>query len=64
MKETLLLLQENGNLKDIVGISRVPSQATACRLSRAVERVVEPSALHGRVMQPTERGRATGWSAT
>ena len=29
MKETLLLLRENGNLKDILGISTVPSQATA-----------------------------------
>jgi hypothetical protein len=56
MKETLLLLQENGNLKDILGISRVPSQATACRLSRAVERIVEPSALHGRVIQAYREG--------
>ena len=32
MKETLLLLEENGNLRDILGISRVPSRATACRL--------------------------------
>jgi len=51
MKETLLLLQENGNLKDILGISTVPSQATACRLSRAVERVVDPAVIHERVIQ-------------
>lgn len=51
MKETLLLLRENGNLKDILGISRVPSQATACRLSRVVERVVDPAVLHERVIQ-------------
>ncbi|MDD3058890.1 MAG: transposase [Sphaerochaeta sp.] len=51
MKETLLLLRENGNLKDILGISTVPSQATACRLSRVVERVVDPAVLHERVIQ-------------
>jgi len=35
---------------------QVPCQATAYRLSRAVERVVEPSALHGRVMQAYREG--------
>jgi len=57
MKETLLLLQENGNLKDILGISTVPSQATACRLSRAVERVVDPAVIHERVIQACKEAR-------
>lgn len=56
MKETLLLLQENGNLKDILGISRVPSQATACRLSRAVGRVIDPAVIHERLIDAYKEG--------
>jgi hypothetical protein len=56
MKETLLLLQENGNLKDILGISRVPSRATTCKLFRVAERVVDPAVLHERVIQIYKEG--------
>jgi len=51
MKQTLLLLRENGNLKDMLAITEVPSEATVSRLSREVERIVDPSSLHGRVVQ-------------
>jgi hypothetical protein len=51
MRETLLLLQENGNLREILGICQVPSPASVSRLSRAVEEVVRPAALHERVVQ-------------
>ncbi|MDD5075912.1 MAG: transposase [Sphaerochaetaceae bacterium] len=51
MKQTLLLLHENGNLKDMLAITEVPSEATVGRLSREVERIVPPSSLHGRVVQ-------------
>lgn len=50
MKETLLLLQENGNLKDILGICSVPSPSSVSRLSRRVEKIVKPSELHERVI--------------
>jgi len=56
MKETLLLLQENGNLRDILGISKVPSQASVSRLSRDVESIVNPAALHERVIQAYQEG--------
>jgi hypothetical protein len=56
MKETLLLLQENGNLRDILGISKVPSQSTASRLSKDVESIVNPAVLHGRVIQAYQEG--------
>lgn len=49
MKETLLLLQENGNLKDILGICSIPSQASLSRLSRTVEMIAHPSELHKRL---------------
>src|SRR5690554_6037912 len=49
MKQTLLLLHENGNLKDMLAITEVPSEATVSRLSREVEQIVPPSSLHGRV---------------
>jgi hypothetical protein len=42
MRETLLLLQENGNLREILGICQVPSPASVSRLSRVVEEVVRP----------------------
>jgi IS5 family transposase len=51
VKGTLALLCENGNLKDMLGITRVPSEATVSRLSREVERIVDPSVLHDRVIQ-------------
>lgn len=50
MKETLLLIQENGNLKDILGICSVPSPASVSRLSRRVEKIVKASDLHERVI--------------
>ena len=56
MKETLLLLQENGNLRDILGISRVPSTASASRLARMVEKVVHPEALHERLVLAYQQG--------
>ena len=51
VKGTLSLLRENGNLKDMLGITRVPSEASVSRLSREVERIVDPSLLHERVIQ-------------
>jgi len=50
MKETLLLLQGNGTLKDILGICSVPSPASVSRLSRRVEMIVKVSDLHERVI--------------
>ena len=49
IKETLLL-QENGNLREILGITSVPSPASASRLSRVVEGIVQPATLHERVI--------------
>lgn len=51
MKETLLLLQENMNLREIIGISKVPSPATTSRLIRDVEVIVEPTILHERLIR-------------
>ena len=51
MKGTLLLLHENGNLKDMLAITEVPSEATVSRLSKEVENIVKPSDLHERVIQ-------------
>lgn len=51
VKGTLSLLRENGNLKDMLGITRVPSEAVVSRLSREVEGIVDPSLLHERVIQ-------------
>lgn len=56
IKETLLLLQENVNLRDILGISRVPSPASASRLSRVVERIIQPTVLHERLVQCYREG--------
>ena len=50
MMETLLLLQENENLRGILGICRVPSTASASRLARKVEDVVKPAVLHERLI--------------
>ncbi len=59
MKETLLLLQENGNLKDMLALDAIPSQATVSRLSSQVMAIVSPTALHERVIseyvQATDR---------
>lgn len=51
MKGTLQLLQENGNLKDMLAITKVPSEATVSRLSKEVEEIVNPTDLHQRVVQ-------------
>jgi len=51
MKATLQLLHENGNLKDMLAITKVPSEATVSRLSKEVEKIVNPSDLHQRVVQ-------------
>ena len=56
MKETLLLLQENENLREILGISQVPSTASASRLARKVGKVVKPACLHERVIQAYDEG--------
>jgi hypothetical protein len=41
----------SGNLKDMLAITMVPSEASVSRLSREVERIVDPSLLHERVIQ-------------
>jgi len=51
MKQTLQLVHENGNLKDMLAIAEVPSEATMSRLSKEVEQIVHPSNLHERVVQ-------------
>ncbi|MDD3056856.1 MAG: transposase [Sphaerochaeta sp.] len=51
MKEALLLLKENECLREMLGLSRVPSAATVSRLSRLVERIVQPSLLHERLIR-------------
>ena len=50
MKQTLQLLKENENLRMIVEVDRVPSEATMSRLSRQVEQIVDPTILHERIM--------------
>ena len=50
MRQTLLLLEENENLQMIVEIDGVPSEATMSRLSRQVEKIVNPNMLHERIM--------------
>ena len=50
MKETLLLLQENMNLRDILDISQVPSEASMSRLSRNVENIVSINSMHERLI--------------
>jgi hypothetical protein len=56
MQSTLLLLQENENLREILGISQVPSTASASRLARKVGKVVKPTILHERVIQAYKEG--------
>ena len=56
MKETLLLLQENENLREILGICQVPSTASASRLARKVGKIVKPTILHERVIQAYKEG--------
>lgn len=56
MKETLLLLQENEILRNILGTCRVPSTASASRLARKVEKVVKLAVLHERLTEVYERG--------
>jgi hypothetical protein len=51
VKGTLSLLRENGNLKDMLSITKVPSEATMSRLSKEVEEIVNPSEFHERVVQ-------------
>lgn len=48
IKDTLLLLEENINLKTILYLHQVPSTATASRLSRKVEEIIKPTILHKR----------------
>src|SRR5690554_4768953 len=50
VRQTLQLLQENENLRMIVEIDGVPSEATMSRLSRQVGKIVDPAMLHERVM--------------
>jgi hypothetical protein len=57
VKATLQLLQENGNLKDLLAITKVPSEATVSRLSKEVEEIVNPSDLHQRVVQAYTKSR-------
>jgi hypothetical protein len=49
MKETLLL-KENSNVRDILSLKKVPSCSTVSRLSRQVERIVDPQLLHQRLI--------------
>lgn len=56
IKETLLLLQENGNLRDILGLRQVPSEASMSRLTRNVEGIVSISALHARLIDLYNQG--------
>ncbi|MDI9455189.1 MAG: transposase [Spirochaetota bacterium] len=62
MKQTLQLLKENENLRMIVEIDTVPSEATMSRLSRQVEKIVNPNMLHERIMElyQEETGRIIG----
>ncbi len=48
IKDTLLLLEENINLRTILYFNQVPSTATASRLSRKVEKIIKPTILHER----------------
>ncbi len=48
IKDTLLLLEENINLRTILCLNQVPSPATASRLSRKVETIIKPTVLHER----------------
>jgi hypothetical protein len=50
VKDTLLLLQENENLRMILDMPKVPSPASASRLYGVVEKIVHPSILHERFM--------------
>lgn len=56
MQSTLLLLRENENLREILGICRVPSPASASRLARMVEKVIRPTVLHERLIQAYSEG--------
>ncbi len=50
MKQTLALVRENDNLRQIIGITEVPSEATMSRLSRQVEKIVDPASMQARVV--------------
>jgi hypothetical protein len=50
VRQTLQLLKENENLRMIVEIDSVPSEATMSRLSRQVEKIVNPNMLHERII--------------
>ncbi len=56
MKETLFLLNENMNLRDILGIPQVPSEASMSRLSRRVEDIVSISSMHERLIGEYTQG--------
>jgi len=50
VRQTLQLLKENENLRMIVEIDSVPSEATMSRLSRQIEQIIDPQMLHERIM--------------
>ncbi len=56
MKDTLFLLNENINLRDILDIPQVPSEASMSRLSRTVEGIVSIGALHERLIKIYTQG--------
>ncbi len=56
MKDTLLLLEEHMNLRDILGLAQVPSEASMSRLSKTVEGIVSIGALHERLTKVYTQG--------
>jgi hypothetical protein len=62
MRQTLQLLEENGNLQMIVEVDTVPSEATMSRLSRQVAGIVKPEKLYERLIELYQRetGRIIG----
>jgi hypothetical protein len=62
IRQTLQLLQENGNLRMIVEIDSVPSEASMSRLSRQVQKIVDPQEIHERLINlyQQETGRIIG----
>jgi hypothetical protein len=56
MKETLQHVEENMNLRDILGLPQVPSEASMSRLSRKIEAIVSISAMHERLIGVYDEG--------
>ena len=50
IKDVLLLLQENSNLIDLPGLTKVPCGGTMSRLSPDVMEILDPYRLHERVI--------------